>query len=648
MRPVWPCLPTFSLAPSHDQSHSASRPHPKAMSIYDTAGGLNGHHQIQNPDAWHHGGLRPRTLVGETFEGLPFSVRLSSHGAVDHGASAGIHRGISFQGPWSRPLVVAVKVFGQMLKPAQQQLLLRELWIASQASLRHPLILPFLGTVDSGDQKSLVSLYMWNGNLLQFLKSHRYCDKEKLILQVAEAVNYLHGHAHLVHGDLKCENVLISDSGDALLADFGLSTFVEKSQFDMTTMSSIRNMNTVRFAAPELLQGAEDTTVRPRSKTVESDVYAFGMLILQAVTELAPWPNQNTLAVMHNVCQGQHPPRPISDGFVTISHSWWDVCRSCWRPQPGDRPPMNTVLTRLNDTGLEPYRRLGGRSGIVWSVAYLPGRCRVVSGSDDGSIRIWDASTGRPVVNPLLGHWDAVMSVAVSPDGRRVCSGGRDNTIRLWDADSGASIGKPMTGHDRDVRAVAFSPDGTRIASCSDDKTVRLWDASTREALGNPLGHHNWVLSVAFSPDGANIAFGSNDGAIRLWDCAAGADVGVLRGDGWGVFSVCFSPDQLHLVSGDDRQSVRIWNISTLQLEYEFTGHTRWVRSVAVSPCGRFIASGSDDQTIRIWDTHIERAVGIPLVGHTDDVKSVAFSPDGRSVVSGSADETVRVWDLFE
>ncbi len=94
-------------------------------------------------------------------------------------------------------------------------------------------------------------------------------------------------------------------------------------------------------------------------------------------------------------------------------------------------------------------------------------------------------------------------SVAFSPDGTRIVSGSADNTVRLWDAATGQPIGQPMTGHTGAVSSVAFSPDGTRIVSGSGDKTVRVWDADTGQPIGEPLtGHTDTVTSVAFSPDG--------------------------------------------------------------------------------------------------------------------------------------------------
>ncbi|MDS4014332.1 MAG: hypothetical protein RKP46_08240, partial [Candidatus Accumulibacter sp.] len=110
----------------------------------------------------------------------------------------------------------------------------------------------------------------------------------------------------------------------------------------------------------------------------------------------------------------------------------------------------------------------------------------------------------------LLEQSSVVTSVAFSPDGRRIVSGSDDNTLRLWDAATGAAIGEPLRGHTERVASVAFSPDGRRIVSGSGDKTLRLWDAATGAAIGEPLqGHTEWVSSVAFSPDGRRIVSGS-------------------------------------------------------------------------------------------------------------------------------------------
>src|SRR5258706_406445 len=118
------------------------------------------------------------------------------------------------------------------------------------------------------------------------------------------------------------------------------------------------------------------------------------------------------------------------------------------------------------------------------------------------------------------------MSVASSPDGRHIISGSDDHTIRIWDAKTGAAVGDPLKGHTHSVRSVAYSPDGRHIISGSDDHTIRIWDAKTGTAVGDPLkGHTHSVLSIAYSSDGQHIVSGSYDNTTRVWDAFPSASI---------------------------------------------------------------------------------------------------------------------------
>ncbi|EJD35781.1 kinase-like protein, partial [Auricularia subglabra TFB-10046 SS5] len=145
----------------------------------------------------------------------------------------------------------------------------------------HDYIAPFCGAANLGNRLAIISPFMHHGSLLQYLGKNPRTDRKVQVLQVADAVYYLHHSLKIIHGDLKCENVLISDAGNALLTDFGLSTWIDKGDSEETTATDIRGWHTVRFAAPELLIDEAISAGRTRSKTPESDVYAFGMLVLQ-------------------------------------------------------------------------------------------------------------------------------------------------------------------------------------------------------------------------------------------------------------------------------------------------------------------------------------------------------------------------------
>jgi hypothetical protein len=156
---------------------------------------------------------------------------------------------------------------------------------------------------------------------------------------------------------------------------------------------------------------------------------------------------------------------------------------------------------------------LRGHTNRVTSVSYSPDGTRLASGSDDGTVRVWDARTGQEAL-VLRGHARWVSSVSFSPDGTRLASASGDNTVRVWDARTGQEA-LVLRGHTNRVNSVSYSPDGTRLASASGDGTVRVWDARTGEPLpGERLPEFRAGTST--SPDGRFVAVPDGD-VVRVW-----------------------------------------------------------------------------------------------------------------------------------
>ncbi|WP_448612212.1 NB-ARC domain-containing protein [Geodermatophilus sp. URMC 60] len=286
-------------------------------------------------------------------------------------------------------------------------------------------------------------------------------------------------------------------------------------------------------------------------------------------------------------------------------------------------------------------RVLTGHTGSVWSVAVSADGATVVSGGKDGTVRVWQpGSAAGPRV--LTGHTGSVWSVAVSADGATVVSGGEDGTVRVWQPGSAAGP-RVLTGHTGSVWSVAVSADGATVVSGGEDGTVRVWEPGGFALPEVLTGHTGWARAVAVSADGATVVSGGEDGTVRVWRPGGTTGPWVLTGHTSWVLGVAVSADGSTVVSGGEDGTVRVLEPGGFALPEVLTGHTGWVRGVAVSADGATVVSGGEDGTVRVWRPGGTTGPWV-LTGHTSWVLGVAVSADGATVVSGGEDGTVRVW----
>jgi uncharacterized protein (TIGR03067 family) len=343
------------------------------------------------------------------------------------------------------------------------------------------------------------------------------------------------------------------------------------------------------------------------------------------------------------------------------------------RPSPAkDRcgdPLPESALARL---GSLRFRHTDAASCLVFT---SDGK-RLVSGSWDRTLRVWDTRTGKelrqlytdmedmrcvalaPDDSTLavadyhkLELWDlardrklseieaAAGSVAFMPDGKSVVSGGSDDKdVCLWRVSTGTSVWK-ASGHKGIVRAVAPSPDGKRIASAGADRVVHLWDAAAGKVVRTFRGHKSGVMGVSFSPRGDRVASADEEGTLLVWEPATGKVLRRLNAPG--CEAVTFLAGGRLVVSAGIL-GVRFWDVATGKERSGLKQELSRIRAIASTRDGKLLAT-TDGNAVRLWDQATGDEVH-PLEAHRYTVGALAFGPGGRALASGSADGLVRVW----
>jgi len=295
------------------------------------------------------------------------------------------------------------------------------------------------------------------------------------------------------------------------------------------------------------------------------------------------------------------------------------------------------------------------KTGIA-SFAFSPSGKRTLTGDNDNVVRLWNFESGD-CLREFKGHEGnllavgtdlsgAVWSVAWSDDERIALSGSTDGTARLWDVESAECI-RVLEGHKGIVHGVALHADQNRALTVSWDRTLRLWDLETEKCIRIFEGHPNNAKTVAWSIDGRHAMSGDPNGTIRYWDVDNGKCLNLLKGHSDQVRSLDWSGDDRHVLSGAMDDTVRLWDVKTGRCLRVFEGHTSDVTCVAWSGDQVLAVSGSADNTVRLWEVETGRCLAV-LKGHESQVRGVAWSDDGSRAFSGDANGGIRVWDLSE
>jgi len=273
-----------------------------------------------------------------------------------------------------------------------------------------------------------------------------------------------------------------------------------------------------------------------------------------------------------------------------------------------DKSLILWTLTREEEKFGVAKRRLKGHSHYVQDVAISSDGQFALSGSWDGTLRLWDLNTGVTTRN-FYGHTKDVLSVAFSADNRQIVSGSRDKSINLWNTLGQCKFVITDEGHKEWVSCVRFSPNLATplIVSAGWDKMVKVWNLTTCKLKTNLIGHTGYVNTVTVSPDGSLCASGGKDGTAMLWDLNEGRHLSSLDA-GDIIHALVFSPIRYWLCAAT-ASAIKIWDLESKvcvdELKPEIKQSKKAVPiqciSLAWSADGTTLFAGYTDNVIRVW-----------------------------------------------
>ncbi|MGA7325104.1 MAG: WD40 repeat domain-containing protein [Rhodomicrobium sp.] len=272
--------------------------------------------------------------------------------------------------------------------------------------------------------------------------------------------------------------------------------------------------------------------------------------------------------------------------------------------------------------------------------------------------------------SPLLmldtgGHQGQIKNIAVTQDGKKLISASQDKTIRVWDFETGTPIrtifGQAGHGEEGQIFAMAFSPDGRTVAvggimgpagNSEQIGAIRLFDIESGRLMSVLSGHAAPVNSLAFSSNGKSLISGAGTGKAEgggvaiIWDVTTRQQLHQLSQSGAPIDAVAFTLDDARAVTSSVEGAVQLWNVADGTLIKVITEKEQKVTAIAVSPVGQVLATGSESGEIKLWDANNGSPIRI-LGNQGTEVSALSFNPDGRELLSGFGNTGIKICHVW-
>lgn len=549
----------------------------------------------------------------------------------------------------------AIKILHTQLSQREQEKFLYEARVI--AHLEHPHIVRLLDYGVEQGVAFLVMSYAPNGTMRQRYPRGSILPLPQVLAytgQIASALTYSHSE-HVIHRDLKPDNLLIGRQKEVLLSDFGIAVVIGNEP----SLSHKDIVGTPTYMAPEQFFGKASPA---------SDQYALGTIVYEWLCGKRPFPPDSPGSALY-----ANAPLPLHQQLPGIALDIEQVIMRTLAYHPQQRfESVQEFAQALEAASLPTYRAM--------NPAYIPPALRpsqllpIVKPAQPLSPAQPLPDARAPLYTPPASSPDITEPVRTRGVSRRSTLLGIAGFagLTLGGMATGWFIASRTPGPDGSLVApeqilhvytpgistlgkatsVTWSPDGRYIAS-SYGPTAQpinpaiVWNSRPPFQQVHLLEHSAELNQMAWSYNSQHIAAGGGDNLVSIWDVASG-NMLAQHQQGSPVDAIAWSPKALRLASGGSDHRVLVWSDTKGgDPAYVFTGHADKIWALAWSPDGRYIASGGsfNDRTVQVWDANNGQVMQY-YKQHGSHISGIAWSPDGTAIASCSYDQTVRVWKV--
>ncbi|MDX2254129.1 MAG: serine/threonine-protein kinase [Pseudanabaenaceae cyanobacterium bins.39] len=502
-----------------------------------------------------------------------------------------------------------------------------------------------------------------------------------LLQNLLTVLSFVHRN-NVIHRDIKPENVIRRRDGQLFLIDFGVVKEITTSSALVTGQASELTNYTVGIGTPGYMP-SEQAHGEPK---FASDIYAIGMLGIQALTGILP----NHLGKDDNleILWRQHAPHISSEfadilsrmvrfdfrqryanaddayeaikGFSdrhpisNINHSLptiQTIPQDKEFPQPVSThlkpitPPISqTAFSQIdaalshpsqppapnafnNSEGLLPTTTIPSNNSVIWQ-----------------HLRPWHLGLG------IVTFGAIIITALILIFGKSTPSSNDPATTSELQTENTANndtLGSNMSPSRKVVLERLRSPIPSKDKNSINQNSPQNQPFKPYKLVGdlsNPQQDKSLIYGIKISPNGKIVAVANANQTIEIWDLQTLTILQVLKGHKGRVYDVYFSPDSKKLVSASDSREIIVWEVNSGKILYQLDGHQERIYTSIFSPDGKMVASSGGDSTIRLWD--VETGKQIKLLQEKSWVYDVSFTPDSKTLVSGSKAGVVKIWNV--